>query len=122
VESVYVEFGRELQRARKDQRLSQAELALRVDPTGKRLGRTSIANIEAGKQRVSLHLFLELARALKLEPVTLLPEQPAVEPPDLRDRTRNLPAAEQEWLQRVVSAPPSARVPRPAGKRNGAKA
>jgi transcriptional regulator with XRE-family HTH domain len=104
VEPVYARFGRELQRLRKQRRLSQAALARLVDPSGHRLSRSSIANIENGKQRVALHLFLELARALKVDARELLPALPQPVPP-IVERTPNLTASEQDWLTRVVAKP-----------------
>src|SRR4051812_41624405 len=104
VEPVYSRFGHELQRLRRQKKLSQADLARLVDPTGDRLGRSSIANIESGKQRVALHLFLELAQALKVDPCDFLPAQP--DPmPAFATRLPHLTPTEQEWLTRVVAKP-----------------
>jgi transcriptional regulator with XRE-family HTH domain len=104
VEPVYTRFGHELQRLRRQRKLSQADLARLVDPRGDRLSRSSIANIESGKQRVALHLFLELARALKIEPRNLLPAQPEAISP-IVERVPNLSPPEQDWLTRVVAKP-----------------
>ena len=40
------------------------------------LSRTSITNIEKGRQHVSLHQILRIADALEVEPEFLLPSQP----------------------------------------------
>jgi transcriptional regulator with XRE-family HTH domain len=108
VEPVYARYGHELQRLRRQRKLSQADLARLVDPTGERLSRSSIANIENGKQRVALHLFLELARVLKIDPRELLPILPEAMPP-IVERVPNLTAPEQDWLTRVVAKPPRRR-------------
>jgi len=108
VEPVYTRFGHELQRLRRQRKLSQADLARLVDPSGERLSRSSIANIENGKQRVALHLFLELARALKMEPRELLPAQPEAVSP-IVERAPNLSQPEQDWLTRIVARPPGRR-------------
>jgi transcriptional regulator with XRE-family HTH domain len=104
VESVYARFGRDLQRLRRQRKLSQSDLARLIDPSGERLSRSSIANIETGKQRVALHLFLEIAQALKVEPKELLPAQSVAITP-IVERTRNLSPPEQEWLTRIVATP-----------------
>ena len=59
--------------ARLAARVSQDELAERVG-----LSRTSITNIEQGRQHVPLHTLLLLASALGVEPASLLPN--ATEP------------------------------------------
>jgi transcriptional regulator with XRE-family HTH domain len=104
VETVYMRFGHDLQRLRRQRKLSQADLARLVDPTGGRLSRSSIANIESGRQRVALHLLLDLARALKVDARDLLPDQPAATSP-IVERAPNLSPQEQEWLTRVVAKP-----------------
>lgn len=75
VEPFYREFGDLLRRARKAKGLSQADIA-----PGVGLSRTSVANIERGRQRMSIHLLMDFARALDVEPCTLLPPlQPELE-------------------------------------------
>jgi len=118
VEPAYARLGRDVRRLRKLQKLTQAELAQRLDRDGQRLGRTSIANIESGKQRVMLHVFLELAEALGVDPADLLPREPQLSP-RVAEQVRDLPEREQEWLMNVLSPPPTKRRRR---KRDGASA
>lgn len=68
VEYFYEELGRRVREAREAAGLTQEELAQRVE-----LSRASVANIERGNQRVALHKFVELAQALGVEPLRLLP-------------------------------------------------
>ena len=67
------------------------------------MSRGSIANIEAGRQRIPLHTLLVLARELGVEPETLLPGDLSgpedVMPPD---RTRRLHALDVDAVNRVV--------------------
>lgn len=107
VEPVYARFGRELKRLRRQRKLSQAALAHRVDPSGQRFGRSTVAMIESGRQRVALHTLLELADALGVKPTTLLPPD-RKELPDIAERVRDLPAPEQAWVS-AVFAPPARR-------------
>lgn len=68
MEEFYGELGRRIRAAREAVGVTQEELALRVE-----LSRASVANIERGHQRVALHKFVELALALGVEPLRLLP-------------------------------------------------
>lgn len=66
----YAEFGAKLKKARERADLTQKELAERVD-----LPRTSVTNIEQGRQRIALHQLVQFAAALGIEPLELLPEE-----------------------------------------------
>lgn len=59
VEPIYGRLGKRLRRARRKVGVTQLELAEHMG-----LSRTSIANIEAGRQRVFLHQLVAGARAL----------------------------------------------------------
>jgi transcriptional regulator with XRE-family HTH domain len=76
VDDFYEQFGQRVRQARTEQRLNQEALAHRVG-----LERSSISNIEKGRQRVQLHMLLEFATALDVPPGDLLPEvSPASDP------------------------------------------
>jgi transcriptional regulator with XRE-family HTH domain len=64
--------------------MTQSDLARRVD-----LSRTSIANIENGRQRVLLHQLYKFADVLQVEPLELLPERSAI-------------LDEEDWAQRIL--------------------
>jgi transcriptional regulator with XRE-family HTH domain len=66
---LYEEFGNELRSARGSSGLTQEQLAGQVGLT-----RTSITNIEAGRQQVSLHQLYQLAAAVGKRPADLLPD------------------------------------------------
>jgi transcriptional regulator with XRE-family HTH domain len=69
IEPVYQVFGKLLRLHRKRQpELTQEKLGLLLG-----LSRTSITNIEHGRQRITLHQLLEFAKALKVQPEALLP-------------------------------------------------
>lgn len=65
---VYAEVGGRVARARRAASLSQEKLAKLVHVT-----RTSIVNIEAGRQRAPLHLLWQIAVALEVEVSDLIP-------------------------------------------------
>ncbi len=74
---LYRVFGSRLRALREEKSVTQEELARRVD-----LSRTSITNIEKGRQRIMLHQVVELAQALDANVVELMPSptQDAEEP------------------------------------------
>lgn len=65
----YSALGEKIMKARIDANIKQ-------EPFGKLLGltRTSIINIEKGRQHPSIHLLWEIARILEIEVVSLLPD------------------------------------------------
>lgn len=63
---IYVALASVLRNLRARKNITQVELAQRVS-----LGRASIANIEAGRQRILLSDIFEFARALEVRPETL---------------------------------------------------
>jgi len=65
---IYQVFGEQIRNRRKALNLTQLELAERI-----KLTRGSVANIEAGRQSVLLHQFLDIAAALRVPPAQLLP-------------------------------------------------
>lgn len=67
----YLELGKRVRKARKKLDLTQDDLANLLS-----LNRTSITNIEKGKQRLLAHTLVELANNLKIPVIELLPEIP----------------------------------------------
>lgn len=70
---LYQVIGAQLKQRRLDLRMSQAHLAGQVG-----LLRTSITNIEAGRQKAPLHVLYALCDALDIEVTELLPAIAAV--------------------------------------------
>ena len=66
--ALYKEFGSALRRRRREAKLTQQQVAERVH-----LSRTSITNIEHGRQHVALHQLFLLASAVGCQPEELLP-------------------------------------------------
>ena len=94
MDDFYPEFGRRVRLARRRADLSQDTLG-RL--TG--LNRTSITNIEAGRQRIPLHLLLDFATALDVEPLELLPGSP---PAGLR--LEGIPKEHRTFVENVLNA------------------
>lgn len=102
---IYKEFATKLKKARKEAKLSQEKLSERVG-----LSRTSITNIEAGRQHISLHMLFLLSDILGVTPEDLLPEKPAPPSPQDDEIDRELskvPALDEkdsDWVKKVVSS------------------
>lgn len=61
VEPVYAEIGRRIARARDRRGLSQEMLGASLSPP---LTRATISNMEGGRQRIMLHVLIDIADAL----------------------------------------------------------
>ena len=100
---IYKTFGLKLRDARKRAGLTQVDLADRVG-----LSRTSITNIEKGRQGIPLHMLLQLASAVGVQAVGLLPETKNTPKQDLIDRKILKKTLMEEegvgWAERVISS------------------
>jgi transcriptional regulator with XRE-family HTH domain len=101
VSAVYREFGRLVRLHRKHLRLSQGELGKRVG-----LSRTSITNIEQGRQKIPLHQLFALSEALRASPEALLPglATSAVSADVEKKLQKYFKGRETEWARRIVLA------------------
>jgi transcriptional regulator with XRE-family HTH domain len=97
---LYEIVGRRVREARKASKLTQEELASRVSMT-----RTSVTNIEKGRQKLLLHTLFELAAAMKVQIVQLVPEPVENQPHIEQQLTNGLSKAEKEWIVGELSKP-----------------
>jgi transcriptional regulator with XRE-family HTH domain len=96
---LYVALGEVVRTHRERAGLTQGELARRVGMT-----RTSITNIESGRQKVQLHTLYDIAHAVDVSPQALLPSPEAVTPEAIEDRLpEGLSPVEREWMVRVLT-------------------
>ena len=102
VSELYRSIGQRIRSAREALGLRQDELATAVSLT-----RTSITNIERGKQRLLIHTLCDIAEALRVEPADLLPRlADLMGAHELKDQPRDdLSPREWEWIQSVIVAP-----------------
>jgi len=70
INNIYIIIGENIQRARNKVNIKQDELASKVQ-----LGRTSITNIEKGKQKILIHTLYQIAFALGVPIQDLLPNK-----------------------------------------------
>ena len=97
--SFYRHVGGQVRGLREGAGLKQEELAARVG-----LSRASIANVEAGKQAVPLHLFAAITGALGADMADLLP--PSQSPVGDSARLRSdVPSVVRMFFEDVVTGP-----------------
>lgn len=92
----YVELGAKISHLRRDRALKQEELAAKVGLT-----RTSITNIEKGRQPVQAHILVMLATALQVSIVELLPQDNLSNSVQLSA----LKQKERDWVARIINNP-----------------
>jgi transcriptional regulator with XRE-family HTH domain len=86
IERFYLAVGARVREARTAARMTQAQLA-----EGLGLTRSSVANLEAGRQRVPLHVFAMIVDTLETEPSKLLPRDFSIpEKPNLDNLDEHL--------------------------------
>ena len=98
----YKLVGAKVRSARIEAGLSQATLAGQVGLT-----RSSVANLEAARQRTSLYHFVLISRALGAEVSELLPDEPGTYDSQLMSSLQNeladLPETAQEFVRGAVA-------------------
>lgn len=68
-QALYVAIGQRISKIRQERELTQAELAAAIS-----LSRTSVTNIESGRQKILVHTLVEIASALRVRVEELLLE------------------------------------------------
>lgn len=100
IDRFYAVVGSRVRSVRTDRGMSQAALARQIGFT-----RSSVANLEAGRQRIALHLLVQIARALDNEPGALIPEvapASAMDDEVLEGLTEQLDSRAREFVRRAV--------------------
>lgn len=95
-QTFYKELGCRVREAREKNHLTQEALAIKVSLT-----RTSITNIEKGRQQLLVHTLLEISRALNVTLESLLPE-PQFLTEELDDILKTESLQTQKWIRAVV--------------------
>ena len=70
IQRFYRDVGSRVRAARATAGMTQEDLASELS-----IGRSSIANLEAGRQRIPLHTLMLIADILKVQPAELLPRR-----------------------------------------------
>lgn len=100
---LYIEFGKLVRAHRRRLGVTQDQLGERVG-----LSRTSITNIEQGRQKILLHQLFLLAASLEINPDVLLPTmRPADSEGRIDDKLpKHLSDREKDWVRRIVVSSP----------------
>lgn len=100
LEPLYRSIGSVIRAKRRQRDWTQEELALKL-----MISRGTLANIEAGRQRIFLHQLYSIAAALELKPVDLLPPVTVVTgTPEAFPLPENLNAQQREQLARLIQS------------------
>lgn len=95
----YQEVGRRIRKERRERRMTQEDLGKAVGLT-----RTSVTNIERGRQKILLHTLADFSTALGISAARLLPES-SVEPrPNLDRVLKDKPVSERAFILAAVNA------------------
>ena len=70
IDSLYLVIGQKIRSRRKERDVSQLNLAKKL-----KISRTSVVNIEAGRQKAPIHVLWQLAETLETEIHMLIPKQ-----------------------------------------------
>jgi len=97
-DALYREVGKRVKTAREAAKLTQESLANRLA-----LKRTSVTNIESGRQKLLVHTLVQLADALQVPIETLVPP-PGDSSRDLGALLKQRPQDEQAWVRAVLSS------------------
>jgi transcriptional regulator with XRE-family HTH domain len=98
-ETFYREVGQNVRMKREQLGLTQEALASQVALT-----RTSITNIEKGRQKLLLHTFVDIAHALNIEPALLLPEVLGGSQERLDAKLKEYSASQQDWIKTTIQS------------------
>ncbi|MCX4973185.1 helix-turn-helix domain-containing protein [Streptomyces sp. NBC_00620] len=102
VDRFYASVGDRIRGARSASRLTQAQLAASLG-----LARSSIANIESGRQRLPLHIFALIAETLNIKIAELLPDvtdnQPAPELSNIDERLQGADESSRDFVESALA-------------------
>lgn len=98
-ERIYLEIGRNIRSRREFLELTQDALAQRVGLT-----RTSITNIERGKQKIQIHTLFRIAEALESHVASFIPSTSEHFAISVDDRSLStLHPSEREWVKQILT-------------------
>jgi transcriptional regulator with XRE-family HTH domain len=95
----YEQLGKQIKKAREAAKVTQEQLANTLHLT-----RTSVTNIERGRQPVMTHVLVQIASALNTNLAELIPSPEAVAPTrKVTSQLKKLDNPEREWVTRILA-------------------
>ena len=94
VDEFYRKVGARVKIARKG-KMTQHELGSAVG-----LSRTSVTNLEKGRQRIPLHILVHIAKLLEVSVDSLIAEQAKAE--SVESLIGSLPSSDKKWIKAVM--------------------
>ena len=96
--NLYQQIGKQIQELRRKKGLTQSKLADSLA-----LNRTSITNIEKGRQKILVHTLWDLADALGVSPKNLLPDETSFPRAQNEPKfPKNISKEEAKWVRTVI--------------------
>jgi transcriptional regulator with XRE-family HTH domain len=103
IDPIYGDVGGLIKAGRRRAGLTQEALA-----EGIGLTRTSVNNIEHGRQAIQIHTLYTIAGVLGLDPLALLPMPKAAETGALdKQLPKKMAQSDRDWVKRVLAIPES---------------
>lgn len=93
-DAFYVDVGKAIRRLREERGLTQTDLGTAVGLT-----RTSISNVEKGRQKMLLHTFYDVAETLMADLSTILPRQGQAITSEEQKLPTNISPSEREFIE-----------------------
>lgn len=101
----YETLGKRIRQARDERNISQGEMARAVG-----LSRTSITNIEKGRQPIQVHILIKIAETLNVNlSVLLATERPRWGKDKKADLKKRRPVV-REWMADIIGTEPTPKV------------
>lgn len=97
IDPIYKDVGRLIRVRRGAVGVTQESLGHSIGLT-----RTSINNIEHGRQAVQVHTLLAIASALSVDATSLIPRTTLANPELEKQLPKKMPAPDKAWLRRVL--------------------
>jgi transcriptional regulator with XRE-family HTH domain len=95
----YEHLGKQIRKARIDAKVTQEQLARALHLT-----RTSVTNIERGRQPVMTHVLIKIATSLNTTIQELIPAADTIAPNrQMKSQLKRLPARKREWVTRILA-------------------
>ncbi len=98
----YRALGQRLRDARREARLSQIKLANTVG-----LSRSSIANIESGRQPIYIHALVSIAGQLGVSLKELIPPEYVADDQRIQHELSKLGLKQRNWVVQILKSPPN---------------